>query len=77
MSIPPGSVQVGHCYLTGSGHLRRVVGLLFNGQVRYDLRVSTKAPERWISAVMDLESFASSVDRTVPCDWKPKTDRRG
>ena len=77
VSVPPKSIQVGQCYLTGSGHIRRVIGLLSNGQVRYDLRASTKTPERWIAAVLDLESFASSVDRTVPCDWTPERDGAG
>ncbi len=77
MSLPLRSIQVGQCYLTASGHLRRVVSLLSNGQVRYDLRVSTKAPERWIAAVLDLESFASSVDRAVSCDWTQEREGAG
>ncbi len=74
MSVPPETIQVGECYLTNMGTIRRVTGLL-PGRVRYEQRPAhrpTWANHR--TDILDLRSFAFSVERPVPCDWTAESD---
>jgi hypothetical protein len=75
MSIAPESIQVGQCYLTNMGTVRWVTGLL-PGRVQYQQRPGhrpTWANHR--TDILDLRSFAFSVERAVPCEWTPETDK--
>jgi hypothetical protein len=74
VSVPPESIQTGECYLTSMGTVRRVAGLL-PGRVRYEQRPAhrpTWANHR--TDILDLRSFAFSVERPVPCDWTAESD---
>ncbi len=75
MSINPDSIQVDQCYLTNSGHVRRVLRIL-PGKVQFASRLATTRPRKDLKVdVLDLRSFAFSIERTVPCDWTSETDR--
>jgi hypothetical protein len=74
MSLPPESIQVGECYLTSMGTVRRVTRLL-PGRVQYEQRPAHRGT--WANHrtdILDLRSFAFLVERPVPCDWTPETD---
>ena len=75
MSIPPESIQVGQCYLTLSGQVRRVMRLLPDGRAQYEARGGAVARAfNWRTDVLGLRSFAFSVERAVPCNWTPEMD---
>jgi hypothetical protein len=74
MSIAPESIQVGKCYLTKMGTIRRVTGLL-PGRVRYEQRPAHRTTwANYRTDILDLRSFAFTVERLVPCDWTPERD---
>ena len=77
MSLPPGSIEVGQCYLTSSGAVRRVRAIL-DGRVQFEtrLKVPNGHPWAWRSDMLDLKSFAFSAERPIPYDWTPETDER-
>ncbi len=71
MSLPPESIEVGKCYLTNTGQVRRVLVML-PGRVQFEQRVKmTSLKLGWIRDIADTRAFASSVEREVPCDWTP------
>ena len=76
MSILPLSIQVGQCYLTRLGFVRRVVSVA-EGRVKADQRRGAM-PENgrpWPrTIVLPLAQFASRVERAVPCHGTPETD---
>ncbi len=74
MTIPPENIQVGQCYLTGAQRLRRAVQIQPDGLIRYEHRKAGDPSEAWVPSVMNLNSFALTVERPVPCDWTPETD---
>ncbi len=74
MSIPPESIQVGQCYLMDTGHVRQVLRVL-PGKVQFASRLATTRPGKDLKVdVLDLRSFAFSVERPVPCDWTAESD---
>ncbi len=77
VSIPPESIEVGRCYLTKTGRVRRVLCLMPDGRVQYEQR---RGPVReghaWPRRSMSpIRTFAYNAEREVPCDWTP--DREG
>ena len=75
MSLPPESIQVGQCYLTSEGHVRRVLLILPSGVVQFEQRLAGLLRwARWRAQVADLRTFAAAIERQVPCDWTPETD---
>jgi len=76
MSVPPESIQVSQCYLASDGRVRRVTSL-FPGRVQYEQRPGHRV--EWKGArvnVLELRSFAFSVERPVPSDWTLETEER-
>ena len=75
MTIPPERIQVGQCYLTHTGLVRRVIAF-HQGQVRYETR-SNKSTGGWAwrPGIVEPKVFAALLERSVPCDWKPETDQ--
>ena len=74
MSVRPESLQIGQCYLTNTGHVCRVARIL-PGKVQFESRLATTRPRKDLKMdVLDLRSFAFSVERPVPCDWTLETD---
>ncbi len=75
MSIPPESIEVGRCYLTDGGRIRRVIRLMPDGRVQFEhrgARLLQKAP--WVTGMQEMRSFAFQIEREVPCDWTPEAD---
>jgi hypothetical protein len=70
MSDPLESVEVGQCYLTEDGRVRRVTRLLPDGRIRY--RYRGPFSKRWRSGTLDRRSFFSTIERSVPCNWTPE-----
>ena len=76
MSIPPGSIQAGKCYLTRNDQVVRVEKLLLDGSVIYAFRSSSVAKVfGWTGAQAEIRSFLHLLEREVPCDWTPEKDR--
>ncbi len=70
MTIVPGSIVVGRCYVTPSREVRQVLEVGTN-TVTYVVRGKMAFPywdkKTWQST--SKENFASEVSREVPCDW--------
>jgi hypothetical protein len=51
--------------------------VLPDGRVQYEARGGAVARAfNWRTDILDLRSFAFSVERPVPCDWTPETDEQ-
>jgi hypothetical protein len=62
MSIAPESLKVGECYLTHNGSVRRILRLLPEGRVHYELRPAEIAlASGWKESVLGLNAFAVLV----------------
>jgi hypothetical protein len=49
--------------------------VLPDGRVQYEARGGAVARAfNWRTDILDLRSFAFSVERPVPCDWTPESD---
>ena len=74
MSIPPESIQIGQCYLMDTSHVRRVLRIL-PGKVQFESRLATTRRRKDLKIdVLDLRSFAFSIERAVPYGWAPEAD---
>ncbi len=74
MSISSESIEVGKCYLTTTGQVRRVIDFL-PGRVRFERRVNTTgAGWGWVPSLSERRAFAFLVEREVPSDWTPEGD---
>ena len=73
MGVPPESIQIGKCYLSNDGRVRRVMKFLPGGRIRYRYR-SFPANERgpWRTGRLDIAGFAATTVREVPCNWTPE-----
>lgn len=77
MALPPVSLEVGKCYLTNTGQVRRVIQILTDGRVQFERRAqSTKSGSgwAWVPSIADRRAFALLVEREVPCDWTPEPE---
>lgn len=75
MPVPPESIQVGRCYLSDQGRIRRVTKFLPEGRLRYRYRsLLASKYEPWQTGRLDVEGFATTTLREVPCDWTPEGD---
>ena len=75
MGLPPESIQIGRCYLSEEGRVRRVVGFWPAGWVQYRYRSATPYKRSaWRSGRLSLQMFAATLVREVPCDWTPEAD---
>jgi hypothetical protein len=73
--VPPKSITAGKGYLTREGRLRRVTDIRPDSEVRYRYRSFPAAKSRtWRSGTLAVETFAATVEREVPCDWRPEGD---
>ncbi len=72
MTIPLKSIAVGKCYLTDTGHVRRVLRLTPIGRIQFEVRAGHVMPKIWRIGIQDGRSFASQAEREVPCDWTPE-----
>ncbi len=79
MSIPPETIEVGRCYLYRAERgprVLRVLALLPDGRVQYDLRNCYSAGSRklWKVGILDRARFAQMAEIEVSCDWMPSAD---
>ena len=72
MSIPPESIQVGRCYLTADGTIRRVISTDSNGRVRYAERAGAGPWRPGRLRSLKRQDFAAAVVREVPCAGEPE-----
>jgi hypothetical protein len=72
MSIPPESPEVGQCYLTEDGRVRKVMRLPAGWP--HPLPVPRPAQQTMALRTLDHRSFVSTIERPVPCDWTPESD---
>ncbi len=77
MAVPPESIEVGKCYLSNDGRVRRAAKFLPDGRIRYAYR-SFPVPQGrlWRTGRLDVERFAETTVREVPCDWTPDAEER-
>ena len=67
MSVPPESIEVGQCFLFRGEVIRRVVSIMPNGDVQYELRGPRPLKGR-------LNAFASAAIKAVSCDYEPGSE---
>jgi hypothetical protein len=64
------SIEVGKCYVTAIGQIRRVLET-GSGRVKYEARGKTTEDGSWSSRTTSSGRFANDVEREVPCDYDP------
>ena len=74
MPIEVQDIEVGKCYVTNAGQVRKVTEITDDGRVNYMARGHKVIPEPWPpgstkSNPPKKERFAAAVDREVRCDW--------
>ena len=75
MNIPPETTEVGKCYLSDDGRVRRVVKFISDSQVRYAYRsFPAHDGKLWRTGRLEVERFAETTIRQVPHDWTPETE---
>ncbi len=74
MSVPPESIEVGKCYLTNSGFVRRVLEISPQGWIVYERRPAYRPEAVWLECNQHLSGFAPQIEREVPCDWTPERE---
>ncbi len=71
----PESLQIGQCYLSDTGKIRRVLNILPDGRVQFEARNRTdRTGLRSKLDIMSVEAFAASTERPIRCDWVPGED---
>ncbi len=75
MAVPPESIEIGKCYLSNDGRVRRAAKFLPDGRIRYAYRSFPATQGRlWRTGRLDVERFAETSVREVPSDWTPEAD---
>lgn len=72
MSVPPGSIEAGKCYLTNGSTVRRVVAIHADGRVQYEWRLGHR--KKWKAGILTRREFVAAAEREVSCDWTPEGD---
>ncbi len=72
MTIPPESIEISKCYLTGGNIVRRVVRILPDQRIQYEWRGGHRM--KWKSGILSSREFALAAEREVPCDWTPEAN---
>ncbi len=70
MPIPPESIEVGTCYLTGADTVRRVVMIHRDGRIQYAWRAGYR--KKWKVGILMRREFAAAAEREILCDWTPE-----
>ena len=74
MPLDPKKIEVGKCYATSMGQVRRVLDIK-DGKVIYEARgkkaVTGPWPNQSPPTPPNLETFAQAVEREVAEDWDP------
>ena len=70
MGVAAESIQIGQCYLSDTGKIRRVLNILPDGRVQFEARNRTdRTGLRSKLDIMSAEAFAASTERPIRCDW--------
>ena len=75
MAVDPSSLAAGKCYLAKDGQVRRIVEIISDENVNYELR-SARQPDDWhpgppLSSRLNRAKFAADVSREVRCSYHP------
>ena len=73
MPIDAGSIRLGHCYLTGTNQVRKVVEIdriAVTYVARADGKLTFPTWDRRRRKTVTRKDFAVEVMREVPCDWR-------
>lgn len=75
MAVDPSGLAAGRCYLAHDGRVRRIVEIIGDDNVNYELR-SAQQPDGWqpgppLSSRLDRAMFAAEVSREVGCSYRP------
>ncbi len=73
MSVPPESIKVGQYFLFRGEVLRRVVSIMPNGDVHYEVQ-GPRPLKGWRPGKGRLEALASAALKAVPCDYEPGSE---
>ena len=74
MNIPVSALEVGKCYLTLPGEVRRLLRILPEGKLHYEARDATVLwAGGWKEGVLEPTPFAALLEREVACDWTLET----
>ncbi len=73
MSLPPVSIEVGKCYLTGSGRVWRIVQIMPDGRIVYEWRSPRAGAKKWYAGMINAVAAGALIQREVPCEWTPET----
>ena len=65
----PDGIEVGQCYVTHLGQVRRIVRIMEDGRVQYEYRSGATRPKRWRPGMVTSHSFVATAARQVVCDW--------
>ena len=74
MTVDPDSIEVGRCYLTTTGQVRRALRFMGDGRVQFEERPGIARRKQWTMDVQCTRFFAAVVERELPCDWTPEAD---
>ncbi len=78
MSIPLKSVEVGKCYLTNAGRVWRIVQFVPDGRILYEHRPGhVHQTKNWKPGMLTGPLVETLLEREVPSDWSPETDKAG
>jgi hypothetical protein len=77
MGIAINSVEVGKCYVTAMGQVRRVLEIN-GGKVKYQVQQKTAEGSGSSASITTVGDgrFANDVEREVPCDYDPNSTPR-
>ena len=74
MSVSASDLEVGKCFVTSSGQVRRILEFSNDGKICYEARGKKSLPENEIwgpKTTVNAEKFASDVEREVRWDYDP------
>lgn len=74
--MPVAVIEVGKCYMTAFGEIRRVLEIS-SGKVKYETQQKTAgggSSTSWVT--VGDGRFANDVEREVPCDYDPNSTPR-
>ncbi len=69
MSVPPESIDVGKCYLTVGGEVRRALAIEADKVAYHTILKNGSRQSLPRHRVNALRTFAAQIEREIPCDW--------
>ncbi len=75
MGVPPESIEVGKCYLSNDGRVRRVAKFLPSGRIRYVYRSFPAARQVMADRTLGFGAFRGDHFARGPCNWMLSSDK--